>query len=101
MGLDLYFDAAAFKAIPGVDFKSMPNSTPKELEMALRYSAYDTDYIEWLKEETPVFRIPDYPYWREYSEGQEVFIVRANKWGDFYTPLTNLLKEHGIEWEEF
>ncbi len=27
--------------------------------------------------------------------------VRANRWGDSYAPLTEWLKEHNIEWDEF
>ena len=29
------------------------------------------------------------------------FIVRANKWGHVYEPLTTWLKQHEIEWGEF
>jgi hypothetical protein len=101
MGLDLSFDAEAFKKIEGVEFTTLANGTEEELAHALKYSSEESDYIDWLKERTNVLRIPGHPYWRDYDEHNGLLFIRANKWGDFYTPLTELLKEHDITWEEF
>ena len=35
------------------------------------------------------------------DEGLDTYIVRANKWGRTYKPLTEWLTYNAIEWSEF
>ena len=64
----------------------------------------ERDYLCWLHQVEPVCQVPDQPdcYWRSLWKGPDGSAhVRANKWGDFYAPLTDFLKKNGIEWDEY
>jgi hypothetical protein len=45
-------------------------------------------------------RVPGMNHWVE-DVGVDQVIVRANKWGHTYEPLTNWLKVNNIGWSEF
>lgn len=57
-------------------------------------------YMYWMQPEELV-AVPNTDHYVEnYGLGNEI-VVRANKWGRTYEPLTNWLKQRGIAWSEF
>ena len=94
MGLDLAFDRRKAKQA-GLKFEIIPND-----------GSFDEDddpaYIEWCKSSTECIQIPGCDWYvSNDASGDKSVIVRANKWGSTYAPLTNWLKEHNITWKEF
>ena len=49
---------------------------------------------------TTLVQVPGMDWWVEDTGASEQIMVRANKWGRTYEPLTEWLKAHGIEWVE-
>ena len=98
MGMDLYFNkAAAIKA--GLEFfTAEPRGTAQEIVEAEMRG--DTDYLEYLREQPDVIKVPDTSFYVEVTLLEDNMAVRANPWGPVYTPLTQFLKEHDITWVE-
>lgn len=99
MGLDISFDRnKAFAA--GMRFKIVPNGTEDDLRRAHLYDESE-DYIQWLQESSECAIIPFTEALVENCGAGDTVVVRANKWGKNYLPLTLWLKHHNIEWDEF
>lgn len=99
MGLDISFDRnKAFAA--GMRFKIVPNGTEDDLRRAHLYDE-SADYIQWLQESSECVIIPFTEAFVTNDGVGDRIIVRANKWGRNYLPLTLWLKHHNIEWDEF
>lgn len=94
MGLDIAFNRKQAEEA-GLIFKIIPNDgTYNEDD--------DPDYIEWCKASQECIAVPNTDHYvsNDCSSTDKV-IVRANKWGTTYYPLTAWLKEHNIQWSEF
>ncbi len=93
MGLDIGFNRAAAIAA-GMEFKTIPNDGVFDEDDA-------PDYIEWCKASTNCIKVPDTDWYISDDGVGESIVVRANKWGSSYAPLTAWLTKHNIEWSEF
>jgi hypothetical protein len=98
MGLDISFNREeAIKA--GMETSAMRNGSDASIQLAEEDEA-DGRYLEWLYEVQQVIRVPGMEHWVN-DEGLDTYIVRANKWGMTYKPLTEWLTYNAIEWSEF
>ena len=94
MGLDVGFNRkAAVKA--GLKLEIVPNDG--------RYDEDDPqDYIDWCLASSEVVYIPGTDHCVTNDSGSDKHIVvRANKWGSTYYPLTEWLTANNIPWDEF
>lgn len=98
MGLDIAFNRKASEAA-GIQTSIVRNGTDEEIAQAIAEDA-DDGYVMWLKREVEVIHVPDIDLQVDVG-GEEDFILRVNKWGMVYEPLTQWLKSHGIAWREF
>ena len=103
MGLDISFSREeAIEA--GMETSAMRNGSDESIRKAERDIAEgvldDEDYVKWLYEVQQVVRVPGMEHW-VHDEGLDTCIVRANKWGRTYKPLTEWLTYNAIEWSEF
>ena len=99
MGLDVAFNRAAATAA-GMRFQEIPNGTAEENAAA----SPETDgrgYCDWLKESDLCIQVDGMEYWTDGGRDPEEIVVRANKWGNTYHPLTKFLEANGIPWTEF
>ena len=100
MGLDISFDRN--KALTaGLQTKIVRNGSDSELKIALGWYGEDEDYIQWLQESSECVIIPFTEAFVTNDGVGDRVVVRANKWGDNYLPLTLWLKHHNIELDEF
>lgn len=99
MGLDVSFDRQKALAA-GMQTRVVRNGSNEDIQMALEYGE-DEDYIQWLQESSECVIIPFTEALVENCGDGDTVVVRANKWGDNYLPLTLWLKHHNIEWDEF
>jgi hypothetical protein len=94
MGLDIGFNRKAAE------------EAGLKLEIKLNNGTYDEDddpdYIHWCRSSSEVVWIPgtDHCVTNDSGSDKDV-VVRANKWGSTYYPLTDWLKKNGIPWDEF
>lgn len=99
MGLDLYFNKQ--KAIAaGLRLVTETNGTAEEIARAKQQTDADADYLDWLKEECQVIDVPNSEYRVVAIDCGDDLVVRANKWGNVYAPLTTWLKSKDISWDE-
>lgn len=99
MGLDVAFDRAqAIEA--GLEVFVDTHGTHEDIAHAEQDPHGDPDYLAWLKEESEYIRVPGIELVTHTDSGDRI-IVRANKWGQVYGPLTTWLTTHNINWEEF
>ena len=105
MGLDIAFNrAAAVEA--GIQFEMIPNGDAiriKEVEQELldNPDSYNTiEYLKWLKRVDRCILVPGTDHYVE-EGGVDDIIVRANRWGNTYWPLTEWLAANNIKWTEF
>ena len=103
MGLDISFNREeAIEA--GMETSAMRNGSDASIQLAEEDEANGTPnqdgYLEWLYEVQQVIRVPGMEHWVN-DEGLDTCIVRANKWGRTYKPLTEWLTYNAIEWSEF
>lgn len=100
MGLDVQFNIT--KAVEaGLILRDQANGSPEELALASKQEA-SPDYIAWLMEVETVMEVPNRDGIYIHAEiHADSIIVRANKWGLTYIPLTDWLREHSITWEEY
>ena len=98
MGLDIAFSRElALKA--GIEVQLFQNGTDAAVEEARENGDYG--YAAWLSNVREHVRVPGMDYWVD-SEGSDTdFVVRANKWGSTYAPLTQWLAANNIDWTEF
>ena len=99
MGLDVSFDRQKALAA-GLQTKIVRNGSDSDLQMAVKIGE-DEDYIQWLQESSECVIIPFTEAFATNDGVGDRIIVRANKWGRNYLPLTLWLKHHNIEWDEF
>jgi hypothetical protein len=94
MGLDIGFNRkAAEKA--GLVFKTLPNDGTYDEDD-------DPEYISWCKDSHECIAVPNTDHYVSNDSGSdEHVVVRANRWGSTYYPLTAWLTDHGITWDEF
>ena len=100
MGLDIAFSRTDAMNV-GLEIKTVQNGTSDEIHQAKAEEFVDQDYVAWLQEHSVVVKVPEYPYWTDDGGMGDDVIVRANKWGTLYEPLTHWLSENGISWTEF
>lgn len=98
MGLDVSFNREQAVAA-GLKVFTDTNGDPKDIARA-RAANDDPDYLAWLQREEEFICIPGTERVVHTDSGDRI-IVRANKWGYVYEPLTNWLKANNIEWDEF
>ena len=99
MGLDIAFNRkAAIKA--GMVVERQSCGTEIEIADAKRNFPEDTEYIEYLKQTCEVIRVPGSTLMENGGVDPDI-VVRANKWGRNYEPLTQWLKANNIKWSEF
>jgi len=99
MGLDVSFDRQKALAA-GMQIKIVRNGSDEDIQRALEYGE-DEGYIQWLQESSECVIIPFTDAFVTNDGVGDRIIVRANKWGENYLPLTLWLKHHNIEWDEF
>ena len=111
MGLDITFSRQ--EAIDcGFTFEMARNGSDeqiKEYEVeravdgALAGEYFDEGYYDWLNTEIELINIPhtSISLVNDGTTTSENCIVRANKWGPAYLPLTTWLKINRVEWQEW
>ena len=97
MGLDIAFNREKALAA-GLVLSKMANGT--EDSIAHAQTCEDTDYLEWLQREEEVVHVPG-TNMVVVNDGVDSIVIRANKWGQIYEPMTTWLKANNIEWTEF
>ena len=100
MGLDLVFNKADAVAA-GLVTKICPRGSASEIAEAIEEG--DLQYIEYLKREITLIQVPLVfdGWWLDGGSDPNQIVVRANKWGQSYGPLTEWLKSKNIVWSEF
>lgn len=99
MGLDISFDRAKALAA-GMEVRTVRNGDDHDFQIVQEYES-DPEYIQWLQESSECVIIPFTGALVTNDGVGDTIIVRANKWGSNYLPLTLWLKHHNIEWDEF
>lgn len=101
MGLDVSFDRAAALAA-GLQIVTETNGTLDDIARAKsqRHPEHDPDYYAWLTREEDFVIVPFTGQLVHDTGFGDIIMVRANKWGQVYYPLTRWLSEHNITWDE-
>lgn len=99
MGLDISFDRNKALAA-GLQTKIVRNGSDEDVRIATVWGE-DENYIQWLQESSECVIIPFTEALVTNDGVVDRIVVRANKWGKNYLPLTLWLKHHNIEWDEF
>lgn len=104
MGLDVSFNREQALAA-GMRTRIEPNGSMREIYLAQNRDYVDQDYLDWLCQNTELIQFPNMQHWVDNGlvtdkPPRELVIVRANKWGETYEPLTRWLKAHKITWQE-
>lgn len=94
MGLDIAFNRM-LAVDAGIEFDIIPNSDRTEFD-----DDEDPEYIAWCKESSECIRVPGMEHWVNNDGVDNEIVVRANKWGRTYAPLTAWLSANNIEWRE-
>jgi hypothetical protein len=99
MGLDIAFNrGAAIKA--GLILTQERNGTDDYIAWA-KANDEDTDFIAYLERVENVVQVPGTNLHVCDDGIGDSIIVRANKWGSVYAPLTTWLHANNITWSEF
>jgi len=106
MGLDITFSRQ--EAIDcGFTFEMARNGSDEQIKEYLaeaeREEYYDEGYYDWLHTEIELINIPhtSISLINDGTTTSQNCIVRANKWGPAYLPLTTWLKINRVEWQEW
>ena len=106
MGLDITFSRQ--EAIDcGFTFEMARNGSDNEIAQhvteQLLGEPVQEGYLEWLNTEIELINIPhtSISLVNAGTTTSENCIVRANKWGPAYLPLTTWLKINRVEWQEW
>ena len=103
MGLDVAFNREqALRA--GLTLKIERLGTDEQIERAKQDIAdgnEDPDYLDFLTKIETLVKVPNADHYTDDGGTDTDIIVRANKWGYTYAPLTEWLASKGIEWSEF
>ena len=98
MGLDISFDRKKALAA-GIEVQITTRGTEDEILAAAENE--DPEGYSYLTELVTFVRVQGMNAWVEDDGYEDCFVVRANKWGRTYAPLTNWLKAHDIPWDEY
>lgn len=98
MGLDISFNRTKAVEAGLVLIKERRGS---EQEIAAIRAGDDASYYRYLMEEVDFIKVPTLGSWVENSGVGNTIVIRANKWGYVYYPMTEWLTQHGITWGEF
>ena len=104
MGLDIAFSRKkAIKAGIELRKREHPSQAIAEAREAFEYSGsvIDAGYLEYLSRTRTLMAVPYTDHCVQDDGTDEEIIVRANKWGNTYGPLTKWLSEKKIGWTEF
>ena len=99
MGLDISFNRSEAIAA-GMEVRTVRNGDDRDIQIAQEYES-DPGYVAWLQESSECVIIPFTDALVTNDGIGDTIVVRANKWGRNYLPLTRWLKHHNIEWAEF
>lgn len=98
MGLDVAFNRQqALNA--GLKLVNESNGTSEQIAEAMLEG--DNQYANWLAQTTEYIVCPENEYLVANGGVDGMIVVRANKWGQIYAPLTNWLIANNIQWSEF
>jgi len=100
MGLDISFNREQAIAAGLKLRKSAGLSWEEARERAKDGNGVDLDYAKYLTQDREYVEVPDRDFLVE-NDGISSIVVRANKWGRTYEPLTQWLKANNIQWSEF
>jgi len=100
MGLDIAFNRQQV-IDAGLVLEMVPNATDEQLAFALEDEYPDPNYIQWMYESTECVHVPYCNHLVSNDSIGDTIVVRANKWGKTYEPLTAWLTQHDINWNEF
>ena len=93
MGLNLIFERKVAEEA-GLVFKVIPNNGTYD-------EGDDPTYIAWCKASSECIQVPGQEYYVQNDSSYDDFVmVRANKWGSTYEPLTKWLEANQIKWSE-
>jgi hypothetical protein len=99
MGLDISFSRE--KAIAaGLVTSKGTNGTPDEIERERNSTHQDPEYLKYLEKEEEFVHVPG-TNMLVINDGIDGFLIRANKWGRVYEPMTKWLEANSIPWDEF
>ena len=106
MGMDVSFSRK--DAInSGLKLVRATNGSPEsikeaELEAKENPSERGMGYLKWLQREEELVKVPftDLLVCNDSSD-DETIVVRANRWGQVYRPLTTWLRNNRIIWDEW
>jgi hypothetical protein len=102
MGLDVRFSRKEAIAA-GIVIATMRNGSDEDIAIEQANPDCDPDYLAWLMHSDEVIQVPGTQSFVDSNScpEEEDIYVRANKWGNVYTPLTKWLAANNIAWEEF
>lgn len=98
MGIDLCFNKQAAIAA-GLITETRQRGSEYEVQLAIDDGG--SSYVDYLRQYATFIQVPNRDWWLDGGTDPEQIVVRANKWGDSYAPLTDWLKANGITWGEF
>lgn len=98
MGLDIAFNREKALAA-GLKVRMVVRGTEDDIAKA-KAEGEDQFYIDYLSKPTECIEVPGTDFLTD-NDGVDSIVVRANKWGRIYEPLTTWLKANNIEWSEF
>lgn len=102
MGLDISFNRKAAVAA-GLVISKDCNGDAATIAFAKSDPDCDPAYLAWLQREDEFIEVPNAGLFVS-SDGfpdSEYLVVRANKWGRVYAPLTQWLQANNITWGEY
>lgn len=99
MGLDIRFNRSEALAA-GMEVRTVRNGDDHDIQIAQEYESVP-GYVAWLQESSECVIVPSTGALVTNDGIGDTIVVRANKWGRNYLPLTLWLKHHNIEWDEF
>ena len=100
MCLDIAFSRSLALAA-GATLTKHREGTDEQIANAKLDIPVDTFYVQYLESVNEYFQFPNYPYIISNSGTDNSIIIRANKWGSLYKPLTEWLINNNITWSEF
>lgn len=98
MGLDIAFNREKALAA-GLKVRMVVRGTEEEIAKA-KAEGESQYYIDYLSKPEEFIEVPGTEFLAS-NDGVDSIVVRANKWGRVYEPLTTWLKVNNIEWGEF
>lgn len=105
MGLDIAFSRSKAVAA-GIKLTKSCNGTAAQIREAIAMAGesdgyMDHSYVDYLSRENTLIEVPYSDHYVQDDGTKAEIVVRANRWGSTYAPLTQWLKENDITWTEF